>query len=1209
MSRAAIVERQDDDLRTRLIRELSTNERPGPCRPSLPRRLASRDTLAVVSQISIRRPIYAEDVKDSGPSRANRFHGAASSEYALPTQLSSADIAEHAKDPAASQESVDRSTCGRGVDMAIGEYVLPATDVALSGVLPLRLTRTHRSGFRHGMWFGASWACTFDTRVVITDDSVITIGADGVILAFDHPVDEEPSVARVGRPWRLRGTPSGGYRLNPPNGALVYHFEPKPHLGGVDLASGMLFISAITDTPRNRILFTYNNSGIPSAVEHSCGYRIGVDCDQRRIRRYTIAAATSTTVLRQFGYAADHLVSVTDAAGATRRFSYDSAQRMVAWTDANGLVSTNTYDAEGRVIAQRLGDGSLSGTFTYRQDLAGTGRISSYTDATSATTVYGFDADLRPRAIADPMGRITRADFNARRDPLNVTDAAGGTTRYLYTPDGDLAEVTDPLGAKTQIAYTGIEERRLPVRLVGPDQAETLYEYDGQGNRIATRDAAGEVWRWEYQSTGAVAATIDPMGRRVEIHCSPAGLPLVLTDALGKQTQVEYDDFGRVTAIIDATDVATTFDYDGEGRLVDRVGPDGAAERFVYDGEGNRIAHTGAAGVTTRWEYGAMGLTTARIDATGASTRYEYDRAGRLVSLTNPAGMMWTYRYGADGQLVSETDFSGATTTYGYDRAGRLASRANGEGQTVSYGYDLAGRLVSESSGVMTEQSDRSAELFSGERIDYRYDRAGRTSGMSMPWATVTFTRDPIGRVVKEDIDGRAVLSTFDAARDLTTLTSPSGVEAVFAYDTRGAVEALSVAERRCDITADANGRPTRYQYGGTAIDSAYDSTGRLTRRSVTTGVRDLSLLDLSGHRAEEQLVAAADYAYDASGSFVVVAGPADPAVAVLGIAARHTIDARGRTVARAAIGGTTEATFFDAVDNPTTAINADARNTLPWRYEGRRLVDDGRFRCDYDAAGRLVQMSRVREDGEPETRDYQWDAWDRLRTVTTADGQIYRYTYDPAGRRIAKTGPDQTIRFSWFGLHLIEQITTAGDDKAPAEVITWSYLPDLATPQNQTHSVGSHSEGPNEPGPSQTLRPGVLNLGAGAKLPRQSQTDMNTQTYAIVRDHADTPVALVDIASGQIAGRITTMSSLGFIQWTGIGTPWRYPGQYYDAETGLHYMISRYYDPTCGRFLTPAALDLSSEVKSWHNAVRGHAAPKPIWPAVSCREAAIESW
>ena len=43
-----------------------------------------------------------------------------------------------------------------------------------------------------------------------------------------------------------------------------------------------------------------------------------------------------------------------------------------------------------------------------------------------------------------------------------------------------------------------------------------------------------------------------------------------------------------------------------------------------------------------------------------------------------------------------------------------------------------------------------------------------------------------------------------------------------------------------------------------------------------------------------------------------------------------------------------------------------------------------------------------------------------------------------------------------------------------------------------------------------------------------------------------------------------------------GIGTlnPIRYRGYYYDVETGLYYLINRYYDPEIGRFISPNNFD-----------------------------------
>ncbi len=271
---------------------------------------------------------------------------------------------------------------------------------------------------------------------------------------------------------------------------------------------------------------------------------------------------------------------------------------------------------------------------------------------------------------------------------------------------------------------------------------------------------------------------------------------------------------------------------------------------------------------------------------------------------------------------------------------------------------------------------------------------------------------------------------------------------------------------------------------------------------------------------------------------------------------ATFDLDATGRVTAVHARGWT-ERYAYDEAGNQTEAnwptTHASPEAIGPRTYQGTTIRTAGKVRYEHDGAGRITLRQKTRLSKKPDTWRYTWDAEDRLTQVITPDGTVWRYEYDPLGRRVAKhrmAGDGEraeTVTFTWDGPTLIEQTTVAPNLPHPV-TLTWDHKG--FTPLAQTERLTDDS----------------------------TQQEIDSRFYAIVTDLVGTPTELVS-ESGDIAWR--TQSTLwGTTTWhtdSTAYTPLRFPGQYYDPETGLHYNYFRYYDPETARYTAPDPLGLEA--------------------------------
>ncbi|MFE2844486.1 putative T7SS-secreted protein [Streptomyces scopuliridis] len=1008
------------------------------------------------------------------------------------------------------------------VDLASGRMFLPQTDVALPGTLPPAFTRRVESGYTAGRFFGPSWSSTVDERLEIDANGVIHVTADGLLITYPHPV---PGLSTLPERGTARGSLSreenGDYALTDPGSGLVRHFAaPTSAEPGED---GDAWLVQVNDRNGHTISIDRTDNGTPQALVHSAGYHLKLTAVSGLVTAVALTEAGGNGTVRPlmaYGYTDGNLTTVTKPSGATLSFEYDDRRRVTAWVDSNNRRYDYTYDELDRVIAEGGEAGHFQLTLAYSAPDPVTGhRVTALSTADGRTTRHLIGNGCRVLATTDPLGHTTRFTYDTRGNQLTRTDPLDRTTAYTYDEMGRLTNVIHPDGSELRTERNALG---LPTQFTGPDGARRQHEFDERGNPIAATDPAGHTTHYTYDTRGHLASVTDALGAVTTVRCDPAGLPLEVTDPVGGVTRYERDTFGRTVRITDPLGAVILLQWTIEGELARRTGPDGATESWTYDGEGNCLTHTDPIGGTTRFEYTHFDLLVARTGPDGARYEFAHDAELRLTQVTNPQGLTWSYTYDPAGRLISETDFDQRTVDYTVDPAGQLTACITPLGETIAYARDPLGRLIRKDAA--------------GEVTTYAYDPAGRLVQATGPDSELLYRYDRCGRVKTELADGRTSTNAYDALGRRTRRVTPTGLITVYGYDAAGRPAHLTTGGHRIDFTHDAAGRELERAVGDDlTLTSTWDTGGRLTTQHLATGARTLN------HRT---------YTYRADGYLTALDD-------TLRGSHHYGLDPSGR-VTTVTAAGWTETYAYDTVGNQTSAswptFHPGHEATGLRAYTGTAITRAGDIRYEHDAAGRITLRQKTRLSRKPDTWRYAWDAEDHLVAVTTPDGTQWRYRYDPLGRRTAKQrladDDSRTVieetRFTWDGTVLAEQTSTHPGRLPHPVTITWDHRGQA--PVTQTERLTEET----------------------------TQREIDARFFAIATDLVGTPTELID-ESGDIAWRTRT-TLWGTTTWARTSTaytPLRFPGQYHDPETGLHYNHHRYYDPETARYTTPDPLGL----------------------------------
>ena len=943
-------------------------------------------------------------------------------------------------------------------------------------------------------------------------------------------------------------------------------------------------LSAITDPAGGLIQFTYDpGTGNLTQVNYPDGRARQYVYDNFNLPTYLTGIIDENGVrFSTYQYDPQGRAIASQEAGGANAVTLGYNDTYTLTTNALGIETEFDFVGSGSRLVSRTTVGGQETWTTSRADVAvdPLRRATVLTDPRGIVTNYTYDADhlvskVEAAGWANPNRTSTYAYHSVADDWPTQVNEAGRVTNYMYDDNGNVLSktITDMWASEARTwTYTYSEAGQL-LTADGPrtdvSDLTTYGYYDcasgnecghihtvtnalGQVTTYNTYSAFGEALSITDANSVTTARTYDSRGRLTSTAVSgdvtgfeywPTGLLKKVTQADGGYIVLTYDDAHRLIRVQDGAGNHIDYTLDGLGdrTAINIHDPASTLSRTLtqtFTGSGQLLTQTGAAGtagVTTQYQYDSDGNQAGIVAPLGRYTHVLYDKLNHPAQITDPASGLTQLSVDLNGNLQWVIDPMGFETDYYNSVFGERLMVLGADSGETDYTYDSAGNLATSTDArgaVSTYGYDALNRLTSGayslngttdQAVTYTYDGGtygkGHLTGASDANHTMSWTYDALGHVVSKSQAMGSVALTIG-----------------YAY-TNGNLSSVSTP----------SGQSVTYSYNGSHQITSVSVNGSTLLSSVTY----------------EPFGAVSGWTWG-NGTSVVRSHDADGNISVINTGGEahvygHDDASRITAITNPANSNLSWTYGYDVMDHLNAADTASWHGTFTYDASGNRLSQGGTQTASFAIApdsnrivatagyvyGQLSYDDAGNVTGDV-SRSFTYNNAGRMTSVTNG-AVTTSYAFNALGQRVKKSSPLSTTYFVYDEAgHLIGEYNAAGNI---VEETVW--MGDI---------------------PVATLQFGTSAL----------------KTYYVHTDHLNTPRRITNRNTNVIVWR---WDSDPFGNGAAVQNPQgsvtvtynlRFPGQYYDSESGLNYNYSRYYDPAAGRYVESDPIGLRAGVNTY---------------------------